>query len=470
MISRVTTGESRAHIGAGPTGTGRNRRERLADALFPEPEPALLHGWRRAVLFAALIAAGVILSLARMPVASWNTLWAEDGSVFLDGVLGGGPLEVLEPYAGYLHLVPRLAISIALMVPIDVVPLAVTIVSALITSLSAAACFLFLETRMRSVLLRIAVWAIVLIIPNAGGEVVNNLANLHWFLMVAAVAALVVRAPARGFAIVQCVVVVAAVGSDPLMLLFTPLLLIRIVLLRSARDRAVAVSFVAATVLQVGVSVVGVVLNGSRSFSRELPQVPDLVDFYTFRVVISGLIGTSATERWGEALGAGIPGLIVAGVLAVVIFAAVRDRKRRYVIVAFALSSLLFFSVVVCLQWNLLAVNEMLNLSYSSRYALLPTALLLFALVLAVDGFIEGTRAVVGLVVSAIVIVLVAIPSVVDYRWVQLRDGAPAWHEALAQAENRCAADGGGYVQVDIAPKGFSAPSIPCAAIMGATR
>ncbi|MFG6502787.1 hypothetical protein [Microbacterium sp. P05] len=371
-------------------------------------------------------------------------------------------MVVFEPYAGYMHLVPRLAIAFCALFPIEVIPVVVTVVAAFVVSLTAAACFLFLETRIRSMLLRFTAWAVILVTPNAGGEVTNNLANLHWFLMVGAVCALLVRAPNRWFAAVQCAVVVAAVGSDPLVLMFVPLVVVRLVLLKSRRDRSIAVAFILTAAVQLSVTFVGIFVNESRSFARTIPPVPDLLDFYTFRVVLSGIAGVTATERYGEALGATIPGLITASVLAFLIVAVRRNRPARYALIVAAGSSATFFAIVFALQWNTLGPLGALDLQAGQRYALLPTMLLLIAIILAADALIQGQRQRVVIALSVAVALVVLVPSVADYRWVNLRAGAASWEQSLEVAGEACNTGSASKVTIPVAPGWFTGAEVPC--------
>jgi hypothetical protein len=78
------------------------RRAELPPAPVAEPGPA----GRRLLLL--LLGLAALLAL-RKPDALLNPqLWAEDGSVFLVEQEQGGAAAILQPYMGYLHLLPRL--------------------------------------------------------------------------------------------------------------------------------------------------------------------------------------------------------------------------------------------------------------------------------------------------------------------------------------------------------------------------
>ena len=51
---------------------------------------------------------------------AWRTIWAEDGQIFLaDAETDGFVSTLLDPYAGYMLLVPRLAIAVVALFPLD---------------------------------------------------------------------------------------------------------------------------------------------------------------------------------------------------------------------------------------------------------------------------------------------------------------------------------------------------------------
>src|SRR5262249_51818883 len=68
------------------------------------------------VLFAS---AGLLPLLRQRGAHSWDTIWAEDGSIYFQQVHDHGFLGVVaRSYAGYLQLPPRLLAGIAAAMPI----------------------------------------------------------------------------------------------------------------------------------------------------------------------------------------------------------------------------------------------------------------------------------------------------------------------------------------------------------------
>lgn len=103
--------------------------------------------------------------------------WAEDGAVFFQQQPAGAKLAWLVPYAGYLHLLPRLVAWLATFVPLALVPATYVYASLLIN----AACIASLVQRLLPAKLALAVFAGILLVPTSG-EVFGTLTNSQWFL------------------------------------------------------------------------------------------------------------------------------------------------------------------------------------------------------------------------------------------------------------------------------------------------
>lgn len=74
------------------------------------------------------------------PVAA-RTVWAEDGGVFLRERVADGPWDLLQPYAGYLHLVPRIVVDAAWALPVERYALALSLGSCCVVGVAAALVF-----------------------------------------------------------------------------------------------------------------------------------------------------------------------------------------------------------------------------------------------------------------------------------------------------------------------------------------
>jgi hypothetical protein len=151
-----------------------------------------LDGWRGVAIF--LFAFAVIV--ARRPDAVFNAqFFAEDGrNWFADAYNYGWWRVLFKPYEGYLHIVPRLAAALALLVP--------TVRAALVENLTAIAIQaipvnLMLSSRSApwgSLRFRALLAALYLFLPNTR-EMVGTVAESQWFLALIALLVLVALPP-----------------------------------------------------------------------------------------------------------------------------------------------------------------------------------------------------------------------------------------------------------------------------------
>jgi hypothetical protein len=121
--------------------------------------------------------AGIILFL-RFPDALLNPqLFAEGGVVFFSDAYDKGPFALLTPYAGYLHLVPRLVAYFASLLDPGCVPALYNGSAFLCEMLTLA--FVF-SPRVRLPFKPALVLSMVLV-PHTG-EVINSFINIQWWL------------------------------------------------------------------------------------------------------------------------------------------------------------------------------------------------------------------------------------------------------------------------------------------------
>jgi hypothetical protein len=426
--------------------------------------PTFGQGWRRWVFLAILFAAGTAIALARTPIHSWNILWAEDGTVFLKGALQGDPGIVFQAYAGYMHLVPRTLVGLSLLFPLPIVPTVMTILSAAVAGAVGCACFVFLETRISSVTVRFAIWVIAIALPVMGGEVANNVANLHWYLLIGAFCAVFVRSRSVPFVVAQSLVVFTAITSDALALILVPLLIFRWFVYPDRRDRWLSVVGAVASVIQVIVVMVAMTSSHARQFSATLPTPGQFLEFYSYRVIQAGLFGVTGTVRLaGSTYSVIVPGIVIVLALAAIIAAMIAVPSRAVLIGALAVSSVVFALLVFGLQWDGLWGVGPLSFSAGERYSVVPVALLMFALLTAADLWVMSRRRrwAHG-VAAALVLAAVLAPTVVDYRAVDIRAGVPTFQESLRRGANACTTDPGGSVQAPVAPSWFGSVTVPC--------
>lgn|GEM_PF-2598078 len=211
------------------TGLGEHWTGPLRRWLFPEALPAAPKSAVAKVLSWLAYLAGAALvtgaALARQDGApAWRTMWAEDGKVFYSQALSLGLARTLvTPHAGYVQLFPRLVAAGATLFPARQASTVIALAGA--SSLGVLSCLVFhmAKGHVPSVHLRVLLCAAMVLLPVAGGELLDNAVNVPWWLFFACFWALLWRPRTRAGAVVALVVCALAAASEPLTALLAPL-------------------------------------------------------------------------------------------------------------------------------------------------------------------------------------------------------------------------------------------------------
>src|SRR5450432_1480330 len=160
----------------------------VRDALFPATET------RRPPKPAAVVVGYVVAATAGFAVDLWwsgsgitSRVWAEDGAVFLSTAYRLHYFAaVATPYAGYLQVVPRSLAALASIFPAS--DAAWVLAASAAAARAAVSLFVFRASsgHLRSTSVRGMLTVAVVVLPVGGYEVLDNIANLHWFLTFAA--------------------------------------------------------------------------------------------------------------------------------------------------------------------------------------------------------------------------------------------------------------------------------------------
>lgn len=196
-----------------------------------------------------LAAVAVILFVRKTDAFLHPQFWAEDGAVFFLQDYTLGPAAVWEPYAGYLHLVPRgVALASGALLPYAALPHAYNYASLLLTLLVVAGIF---SPRLRLPRKPALALAVVLV-PHLTNEVFLSLTNVQWVLALLLVVVLLKAPPdpvygsvrLQGAADVGAVILCGLTG--PFVVLFSPFFA-----WKAVRDRGVHAWILLAAVLAV---------------------------------------------------------------------------------------------------------------------------------------------------------------------------------------------------------------------------
>lgn len=137
------------------------------------------------LVFVAIAAATSFLAWSRFLPANRDILWAEDGRNFLQDAINTGPFgSLFEPYAGYLHTIPRLIAGITVaLAPVSSYALWMTAGSCIAAGVMAAIVFVCSSAVVRWIPARLMLAALTVLVPLAPREVLGNTANLHTLVL-----------------------------------------------------------------------------------------------------------------------------------------------------------------------------------------------------------------------------------------------------------------------------------------------
>jgi hypothetical protein len=388
---------------------------------------------RRDVLWALATGLAVVgITAVRIPKA-WDSIWAEDGTIFLTDARNSGIAAFGHFYSGYLHVAPRIGALIA-----DTLPIrwAATSLSTFAV-LTAAACAVMIEVasgaHINARWVRVGLGLSVGFLPALTVESLANVANLQFILLFALFWTLL-WLPRRPFGQVSGALLAALTGFSSLLgVVLVPLALLR---LTTKRGRPIA----AALLISIGVHI-GLVLayRPGRGGPQETLPLGEVARTYGL-ILDSHLIG----GPFGDVHHTLLQFVGVLAVVAVVGVVLVRskspDRPRR----------LLLAGLTVALS-GIFYLVETLTIGIAFRYQVIPAFFLVGAIAVAADAAmdLEGRARAVGVAVPVLAVLLSAVWS---FTPAPIRTEGPRWSDGLAGARTTCASSHADSVQITILP------------------
>jgi hypothetical protein len=396
------------------------------------------------------LAGAAFLHLARQRgVPPWNSLWAEDGSVFLSGALRDFPGTFLAENGGYIHVVPRVIAGIAAALPVEVAAAVMAAGASVIVALISGFVYFASAEVLRSRAARLALAVSVLFLPVPGSDLLANATNLHFYLLFACFWALFWQGESSAALGSRSAVALAASLSDPLSALLLPLAVVAPLARRSVRALAVSGVFVAGLAVQLLIT-----WGGERPGRNWGFRPSDLLDIFSLRVTGGLLVGDrfldNAWLAYGRTFSHGAL-LLIAAVIAFLLW-----RSERAT-VAFVLISLGYGCLFFCVQLVGRGTGGMdpdlgvfqLN---GARYVLLPflfTATAILALVDRAPRVRESAKWKWGR--RAALLWLAALLAA-NYSVVSDRSPGPRWDRELTKARASCSAANKRIGRVLVAP------------------
>jgi len=412
----------------------------------------------RAVSTVVFLVAGTVLHLTRQAgVPAWDTIWAEDGQIFLSGALVDSLGSFTERYQGYMLFLPRAIASLAAALPLEYAAVVIAVVSSLVVALVALFVYVASSAVFALQFSRVALAIFVVLLPAAGLEVIANAANLHWYLLYASFWALVWRSEAASGLVIRSVVVGLSALTDPLAALFMPLAAVAAYRRRTVRGLVVPTVFVIALVLQ-GLIVLGG--EGPQRFARFDPT--SLLEIFALRVTGPILVGDRFLDDAWLSLGRIFAYGALVTVVAVLVYGFARFGRATRMFTALSCSyAVAFFVVPLAVRGTgeMDPVPGQFTL-FGSRYVVLPFLFLVTALLLVLEDHTTRTRtrSAVAVVAFALGVVLV----ISNYPVTNLRSNGPAWKAELDKADAFCVASDAPTVRIPVPPGGPWAVTIPC--------
>jgi hypothetical protein len=450
-------------------------RARLGESLFPDAPrvTAGLRGWEAAALGAALVAIAAFMELLRPGLGvSLDSLWAEDGQIFLQGALLEGFWHTLgAPYGGYLVVVPRLIGEAATLLPIGDAAETFSILSALLIALSGLVVWFAAAGHIRSPYLRGALAGACVLSPVAGLEAVDSASYVSWYMLFATFWLLLWRPRTTWGAALGGLFVLATALSNPGVWFFLPVAALRALALRDRRDATLLAAYAAGGLAQVPV----VLTHNGQTVEPEWTH--DIWTVLVQRVVDGAALGLRlggwAWAQLGWVLLIALLVLAAAGL--VVGLRRASWGARRLVALALAIAAALF--VVSVYQRAVGAQMLWPAGNYGGaggRYAIVPALLVLSAGLVLLDQWLRGRTAGVqansgrglGRWVELAVVAGLALVVGVSFAVGDRAARRPGWEESLTSGRAQCRAENVPGVIVHISPPDFGL-MVPCDELIG---
>jgi hypothetical protein len=405
----------------------------------------------------ALIVALVTgLQVARQAaVSAWDTVWAEDGSVFLADALARSFFStLLEPHGGYLHVVPRLIGGMAARTPLELAAPTFNVVSALVVSLLAAFVYFASAEKLQARSSRLALATLVALLPAAGSELLGNAANLHFYFIFACFWAFMWRSDRSAALGARGAVVVATTLSDPLAVLLAPLAVADALGRRSRRALAVPVAFVLGLAVQLAAALAA--SESPQRLSRFDPD--DVVSLYALRVAGSLTVGDRFIDdlwfAFGRGFSYGVLALVAAGLLAGMVRSPRRTRLFAGICVAYSVLYFVVFLVGRGSGGMRPGTNEATWHLAGARFTYAPILFLAAAFLAIIDARGRSAARPRWLLAPIVALGAVAVLVAANFSFRSERSLGPTWSSELHAAREECAG-GASQAHLLVAPAPF---------------
>ncbi len=410
------------------------------------------------------------LMFLRLPPDTRNTVWAEDGSRFLTGALNEPMPQVLvQPYAGYLHVVPRLAAWLATAAPTPSIALALNVVNCAVVGVIAAVVYVSIASLMASRVVRAWLVLMTALLPVVGVEAAGTAANLHWFFLWGLFWVSWHQARDRTPALALALFTFAGAMTEIQSVLLLPLALAVQVRRRPASrwSWAPVVAWAVGYLAQIVAT-----LSAPRPQSFELPAPVRLAQMFAMQVVLPLLSADPHALRslllrfgWVLALIVAVPLAAAAGyalVRANVLLKAVTLLAGMYALTLFTLAVTVNPERVLTRSAGRLAVHGPLL----TRYGLVPSLLVVSFVAVAAQTALSRRQVRAGVPLAGLAVLLAMAGAMSLQSPGNRRDPATSWPARMASARAACEISGARAVHVPVSPTANWSVLLPCRRVL----
>jgi hypothetical protein len=392
-----------------------------------------------AVLMAAFyVLAATALQLARQPgISSWDSIWQEDGGIFLNQALSEPFVHTLvHSYNSYLHVGPRLVAGVVALFPLDDAAKLLSGGECVAVSLMSIYVYYASAAIVRNQWARMAIAGAMILLPAAGYETNAVLSDMHWYLTFTAFWALLALPRSRGGIALAAIVVALAVLSDPFTGLFLPFTLFQGWRRRGERSAWIVPGvFVITLAIQLGFGLF------SEPAGRYAPShLSDIPGIFALRVTGSLFVGDQNLHTfWLQSWGWVFIYATLAATVAIVAYALRRPgwEWRLFVGQCFAYS-VLYLAVPCMLRGTANFLDRSIYSLNGSRYMPLPILFLVALVVAVLDRRDPKVSAGNWRRIQWAAALWAAFLVLNNYSIVTTRSPGPSWKHNLGEARLKC--------------------------------
>ena len=289
-----------------------------------------------------LVAAAIILPLLRQRgTPSWETLWAEDATIYThQAVFSGGLHSLFRGYNGYLQLPPRLLAVPTPYFSLRYLALYNALAATVVGALLAWSVYHLSRRWLQSRLLRVTLASFVVLMPVLGPESTATITNTTWMFLAVLPWALVSLEERRRDAGLRSGLAFLGATSSVLSYVFLPLAIGWLVYRRTKKVYIVGASFLVGLIVQAGVTLTSPPQTGAPI------DVPVLAEATSGRVFGAFLLGVRGESAWWSANWQSL--VVLCPVIVIVLLLALGtgvNRRAQVIAGSFVLLAVVLFAI-----------------------------------------------------------------------------------------------------------------------------